>query len=301
MAVMESLSAFPLPLSMNGPPVGYGWEERDTTSLASKTSAFNSEIDRRDKFLGERRCVICGSSRWPALERCLIIGRAVGREVWPTLYLHKWFPPQAKSHPQHEPRNALIMCKNHHMSFNAYDFFIRFVPGIRKFVFVNYSNHPKFQSFHGKAIALDIRDRYAPFPSLFIIHEMRVRAMHPFQHDAPAISHDLSWQDWISSGGFFDDTSGSFNRAAPPDNGNDDGGGPASAQTQLPTTGGGGGSSAGLTLELNSNVIAEILSATRAMPSWKACQVEGTSWTGTAEENIQKYVSSIGVEGCPPP
>jgi hypothetical protein len=32
------------------------------------------------------------------------------------------------------------------------------------------------------------------------------------------------------------------------------------------------------------------------MPSWKACQVEGTSWTGTAQENIQKYVSSIGVE-----
>ena len=70
---MEPLSAFPLPLSMNGPPVGYGWEERDTLSLASKTTAFESEIDRRDKFLGERRCVICGSSRWPALERCLII------------------------------------------------------------------------------------------------------------------------------------------------------------------------------------------------------------------------------------
>ena len=71
---MEPLSAFPLPLSVNGPPIGYGWEERDTMSLASKTSAFNSEIDRRDKFLGERRCVICGSSRWPALERSLIVG-----------------------------------------------------------------------------------------------------------------------------------------------------------------------------------------------------------------------------------
>jgi len=32
------------------------------------------------------------------------------------------------------------------------------------------------------------------------------------------------------------------------------------------------------------------------MPSWKACQMDGTSWAGTAEENIQKYVSSIGVE-----
>ena len=49
---------------------------------------------------------------------------------WPELYLHKWFPPQVKSHPQHEPHNALIMCKKHHMSFNAYDFFIRFVPAV---------------------------------------------------------------------------------------------------------------------------------------------------------------------------
>ena len=70
---MEPLSAFPHPLSMNGPPVGYGWEERDTLSLASKTSAFESEIDRRDKFLGHRRCVICGFSPPSVLERSLII------------------------------------------------------------------------------------------------------------------------------------------------------------------------------------------------------------------------------------
>jgi len=49
-------------------------------------------------------------------------------------------------------------------------------------------------------------------------------------------------------------------------------------------------------LALNPDVIADILAATRAMPSWKACQMEGTGWTGTAEENIQKYVSSIGVQ-----
>jgi hypothetical protein len=49
-------------------------------------------------------------------------------------------------------------------------------------------------------------------------------------------------------------------------------------------------------LELNADVIADILAATHAMPSWKACQMENTSWSGTADENIQKYVSSIGVE-----
>ena len=170
---------------------------------------------------------------------------------------------------------------------------------VRKFVFVNYSNHPDLQSFHGKAVALDIRDRHAPFPSLFIIHEMRVRGFHPFEPVSPAISHELSWQDWILSDGVFDDTSGSFNRAPPPDNGNADN--RSSAQPRLPTTSAGDRSSVGLMLELNASVIAEILSVTRAMPSWKTCQMEGTSWTGTAEENIQKYVSSIGVEGRPPP
>ena len=158
---------------------------------------------------------------------------------------------------------------------------------------INYSNRRYLQPWHGKAIALDIRDCHAPFPSLFIIHEMRVRGFHPFEPISPAISHDLPWQDWISSGGVFDDTTGSFNRALP-DNGNDNNG--SSVQPQLPMTSAGSGSSVGLTLELNSDVIAEILSVTPSMPSWKACQMEGTSWTGTAEENIEKYVSSIGVE-----
>jgi len=63
---------------MNGPPVGYGWEERDNLTLASKTTAFESEIDQRDKFLGEHRCVICGSGVMVGLrptlgERSLII------------------------------------------------------------------------------------------------------------------------------------------------------------------------------------------------------------------------------------
>ena len=171
---------------------------------------------------------------------------------------------------------------------------------IRKFVLINYANDSDLQPYHGKAIALDIRDSHVPFPSLFIIHEMRVRGYHPFQPVSPVVFHDLPWQDWITSDGVFDETSGSFKRARLPGNGNDDNGG--SVQSQLPTTSAGDtGSSAELKVELNSDVIAEILSATRAMPSWKACQMEGSSWTGTAEENTEKYVSSIGVEGCQPP
>jgi hypothetical protein len=60
----------------------------------------------------------------------------------------------------------------------------------------------------------------------------------------------------------------------------------------LMNTSGGESSGSGTRhLELNEKVIADILAATHAMPSWKECEMEGTSWTGTAEENKQKYLS----------
>jgi hypothetical protein len=165
-------------------------------------------------------------------------------------------------------------------------------------VFVNYSEEPSLWEFHGKAIALDIKDRHAPFPSLFILHEMRVRAFHPFQPIKPTIPDGVPWQDWILSDGVFDKVSGSFKRDSPPDNG-DNNNNSSSAQSQLqfqPTTRSTGDTPPGRhSLALNADVVADILAATRAMPSWKACQMEGTSWTGTAEENRQKYISSIGV------
>ena len=201
------------------------------------------------------------------------------------------------------------MCKNHHAAFDSYTFFIRYFPAvsliplrfglsihwewkqIRKFVLVNYSDHPDLEEYHGKAIALDMTHRYAPFPSLFIIHEMRVRGFHPFSPTQPTVPNEIAWQNWISSDGVFDNATGSFIRDAsnvPPLQ--------QQPQLQLTAMNAGGPSSGGGTLALNADVIADILAATHAMPSWKACQVEGTSWTGTAEENIQKYVSSIGVE-----
>jgi hypothetical protein len=41
---------------------------------------------------------------------------------------------------------------------------------------------------------------------------------------------------------------------------------------------------------LDEHTTEAILTASREMPSWEACElVEGTSWDGTAEENIKKY------------
>lgn len=44
-------------------------------------------------------------------------------------------------------------------------------------------------------------------------------------------------------------------------------------------------------LTSSEKVIADMLEATHAMPPWKACELEGTSWTGTAEENLENYRS----------
>jgi len=96
---------------------------------------------------------------------------------------------------------------------------------------------------------------------------------------------DIPWQDWVLSDGVFDDATGCFICDEPPsdDRGNNNSFVPA--RLQLPTTSAGDASSGKHTLALNEEVIAEILGATRASPSWKACEMEGTSWTGTAEEN----------------
>ncbi|KIJ50474.1 hypothetical protein M422DRAFT_159636 [Sphaerobolus stellatus SS14] len=279
------LSVFSLPLPQNGPPIGYSWKKTNVSAF-STTTAFNTGIDRRDIFLGERRCIVCGAEEDMAgLDHCHIIPQ------WKKLKQRHWIPQEAKENLRHEPRDGLLMCPNHHRSFDGYKFFIRYHHHSGKFIFINYSGTRLLEEFHGKAVALDINDRYAPFPSIFIIHEMRVRGFNPFQPITYDIPDTVPWQDWILSDGVFDEASNSFIRDLPPANNEPDlGGSPPQLQ---PTTSAGGG---GNTLELNADVINTILAATRAMPSWKACQMEGTSWDGTAEENIQKYASVIGTQ-----
>ncbi|KAM6504524.1 hypothetical protein JOM56_001467 [Amanita muscaria] len=209
---MVPLSQLPVPLP-NQPLVGYHWEDGDI-SVFSTTTACHTAINERDKFLGKTRCVICGYYG-SVIQPCHIINPEEG--TWSDLQHRGWIP---RVLPQHEPRNSLILCGNHDSYFDGYDFFIRFFPEIQKFVLVNYSDHPDLRKFHGKAIALDIKDRHAPFPSLFIIHEMRARGFHPFAPTNPDMPNDIAWQDWILSESVFDDVSHSFKRNSLPHDGN---------------------------------------------------------------------------------
>ena len=101
------------------------------------------------------------------------------------------------------------------------------------------------------------------------------------------------WQHWISSHGVFDNATASPKRDSIPGNGNNSVSTQPQPQFQPATTGASGASSGGRTLALNADVIADILAAARAMLSWKACQVEGTSWTGTAEGNMSPLTYKI--------
>ncbi len=190
---------------------------------------------------------------------------------------------------------------------------------------INYSCRRSLNIFRGKAIAIDIDDQHAPFPSIFIVHEMRVRGHNPFRPIQQNLPNVIKWQDWITSDNLLlpipNPTNELFRRDPPSDdddengsggNGDGDGDGGAgnggagtddannndSNQCDLPRrrTGYDGRYLLGHKLELNACVIDDILAATHAMPSWKACQMENTSWSGTTDENIRRYVSSIGLE-----
>ena len=199
------------------------------------------------------------------------------------------------------------------------------------FVFINYSRRISFNQYHGKAIAIDIDDRHAPFPSIFLIQEMRVRGHNPFAPISLNVPNEeeILYQDWLYREKillkFPNSTSELFKRKPPSDD--DNGNGSTNDGNGGDSDGGGGGGGSGggsgdndnrrssrirntrqqATVagtssstqkleDLNPGVIADILSATHAMPSWKACQMENTTWGGTAVENIEKYVSVIGVE-----
>ncbi|KAL5492451.1 hypothetical protein ACEPAI_3898 [Sanghuangporus weigelae] len=231
----------------------------------------------------------------PVLEHHHIIPKSE-LQTWIGLKRRGWLPEETKEHPEHEPRDDLLMCKNHHSGFDECHFFIRFLPDVRKFVFTNYSCDEDFQEFYGKAIALGNRDRYVPFPSLFIIHEMRVRGRHRFQPSDIDLPDDILWQQWISASGVYNNVSDSFSRRTPPGSRSDDVSARPLPEAWTATIGTGVTPPGRRRITLNADVIDEILAATRASPSWKACKMEGTSWDGTAEENIQKYGSSVGVQ-----
>ena len=152
------------------------------------------------------------------------------------------------------------------------------------------------KQYHGKAIALDIKDSRAHLPLLFLVHEFRVRGANFYQPN-PGVTITQDWQDWILSDGVVHENEGnklsfSFKR---------EGRAPSASQSQNARASSSATAPSGSQFILpppTTDLIKELLAYQRTMPSWKACQKEGMSWEGTAEENTKKYVENIGVESA---
>jgi hypothetical protein len=130
---------------------------------------------------------------------------------------------------------------------------------------------------------------------------MRVRGFHPFRPTDLDCSDEIGFQGWIMSRVSVDKSADTFTfkRDLPPVINEDP---PAQLQfgPQIPSTNTDAGAGRGTRrIILNNDVVAEILAATRASASWKACVVENTDWTGSAEENTAKYLAAVGAQDSP--
>ncbi|KAH9980546.1 hypothetical protein BJV74DRAFT_779408 [Russula compacta] len=292
---MPQLHLYPLPYTLPQPPAQL-FRNIDTESGPSDTVAFNRNLDDRDVFLGERRCVICGQSSSRTLQHCHIVGR-LDDAAWSMLKRLEWVPATAKGSPEHESRNGLTMCSNHHLEFDNWEFFIRFQPETGKYIFVHYDSYRTsraLEPFHGKAVALDFKDNRAPLPLLLLVHEYMVRGRN-FYQPTPDVEVASGWQDWIINDGVVsegDNGSFAFKRSAPTT------GPPASQSTNLPAprTAAPPSGSRTYIMPPTADLVAQLMAAQRTLPSWKSAQMESMSWDGTAEENIKKYAENVGVE-----
>ncbi|KAF5367420.1 hypothetical protein D9758_003614 [Tetrapyrgos nigripes] len=269
-----------LPLPSNCP---FPYPQADLIS-ESHTSAFTAGIDKRDVFRGVQRCVICGTAE--PLEHAHIIPRVEDRP-WNDLKARDWVPNTVKR-VDFEPRNGILLCKNCHNLFDRYRYFIRYIPKTKRFLFVNYgdiSSEP-YTKLHFRYIGLRHQDRYSPIPTLFLIHECRVRGFHPFK-SIQELPSDFQWADWIPQTAENDIDRSPLPPSSPPNN--------PPHEDSAGETGGGydsTGSATGETrrfLTFDEHTIQGILQAQRNLPTWKACIIENTSWKGSAEENIEKY------------
>lgn len=158
----------------------------------------------------------------------------------------------------------------------------------KQYLFDNHSGSPDLIEFHGKAILMDADHSHAPFPVTFLIHEQRVRGFWPFAQPTPIQpSIPFPQQNWIisdaqdvSAGSEISGTGPSFVPMKKEGSGDLD----ETICDQPSDT---------MSFTLDAESIEKILFATRNSESWKACVREGTSWEGTAEENVAKYKDSV--------
>jgi len=241
-------------------------------------------------------------------------------------------PGRAKS-VEHEARNGMLLCKNHHHTFDNFFYCIRWTPEvcsprfyslhsvpiiytqIRRFVLINHSQESGLEQWHGKAINLRAGDDRLPFYSSFLVHEKRVRGWWPFRTDRP-IPMPIFPQDWIPSDEDNDDNGddrlhhhknpnianqGDHHSTLP--GGIHTGPLPVASNVRhehhdLPSTNAASGQQPKTFTPTdpfaNPADLEALVASFPKQPSWKAAVREGETWDGTAEENIAKWQGLTG-------
>jgi len=238
-----------------------------------------------------------------------------------------FIPAQAKS-VEHEARNGMLLCRSHHGLFDSFYFYIRWVPQVERFVLINHSELPSLEPFHGRAIGLFASDSRVPFHGAFLIHEMRVRGYWPFAEDREILL-PVPWQPWIQSNLPEQHEDGASDDEDSREDGDEDGDmhknyGPTSDMMIVPSSSAHNPHTTAAYPQyksLHHNTVSaehpgtmtiprQTLTMTNPFanpaalealkhsfaeqPNWKAAVVEGESWEGTAEANIQKWRGLVG-------
>jgi hypothetical protein len=81
-SLMTQLNVYPLPYTAPQPPLKL-FRGVETESGRSGTTSFDTGLDGRDVFIGQRECVVCGETNLDILERFHIVRRSDVKAVRP--------------------------------------------------------------------------------------------------------------------------------------------------------------------------------------------------------------------------
>ena len=163
----------------------------------------------------------------------------------------------------------------------------------KRFVFINYSRRAVLEQFHGRAINLRASNRL-PFHGAFLVHEMRVRGHWPFREDRP-IPLPIPWPKWAPCNGGDDHDDKD-------DNDDDQNHNPdptSKSQYDISFSANVGTGQHPKTFTptnpFSNPAELQVMKDSFAKQSnWKAAVIEGETWEGTGEENINKWQELMG-------
>ena len=138
------------------------------------------------------------------------------------LNAHGRIPLLIKSHPRRELCDGLLLCRNHHISFDEYAFLVRYFLDVSlncmllglcsyrkwicKLIFVCYARH-QIPTIPRQGSCSCYRGSPCTFPTFpFPFHhtlDARPRASLVQTYHLKPFSDDGSWKDWISPAGVF--------------------------------------------------------------------------------------------------